>query len=113
MTDFLFDDVERTSLDIHAEDDGLVARLARLRSANVEDHKGDFAIVGDLVEALMRYRHLIRGAYSETDVRDLTSDQHRVFEILLQLVDPALVTGGFGLADHMHALGTGWEGMPR
>ncbi len=100
MRDFLFDDVERNGLDIYDADDPAASRLSELLSANLEEHKGDYAIVADLLDAIVRYRHLIHEVndqgffakdWSATDVigmlNVLTKERDAILRISTKLRD--------------------------
>jgi len=95
MRDFLFDDVER--IGFTDEETRVLSphdRIRELLDANLEDHKGDLVIVADLLDAIARYRHLIREVCSyqlnldHSSARDalqmlrLLADQHRSIHYL-------------------------------
>lgn len=99
---FDFDDIERPALDGGLAEPS--ARIRELLAASLEEHKGDFAIVADLIEAVVRYRHLVRSAFDSSTRLLLSEGEAEVLEHLEQLASPRLRTGAYKLADELRAL---------
>src|SRR4051812_49168789 len=98
MRNDLFDpaDVERSSLDCYEPHADTAHRLDELLVADLEERRGEFAIVADLIEALVRHRHLIRASVA---LAAESEEEARLARALRDFVQPENLGAARYLAD--------------
>jgi hypothetical protein len=69
-----FEAPERTGLDFLPDADPAPTQMRSLLTNDLEEHKDDFEIVADLLDALFRYRHLLRAVESLPELRQAGVD---------------------------------------